>query len=220
MTQETSIHPGTARDAIAPDTAADGATDGTPPRTAARRPWPRRNRRGLANVLLTVAIVAIVLVFLIGIYVTVNSSIRTQTVQTTLTSFEAEIRRSFANRREYTNEDYHDFLAPRMPANAIRGDAGDEDIITPWGGEITAGGGATPGTSTDSPNRFWIRIQNLPRDACITIAESFLERSTVVSVNVGGDSTNATFTATNTNTLIETNCDGGDDDQVAIVFRG
>ncbi|WP_419738564.1 type 4 pilus major pilin [Ruegeria sp.] len=191
------------------------------PRQGARqgsgRPWPRRARRGLANVLLTVAIVAIALVFLIGIYTSINSSIRTQTVQTGLTSLESEIRRSFANAPEYSDEAYHDFLAPRMPENLQRGDDGDEEIITPWGGEIEAGGGTTVGTAEDSPNRFWIHVAELPRDTCITLAESFLNRSSVVSVHVGDT---APGTAVENREAIETNCDGGDNDGVGIVFRG
>ena len=220
MTHETSIHPGIARDAIAPDTAADGATDGTPPRTAARRPGHAGTGAGWRMCCWTVAIVAVVLVFLIGIYVTVNGSIRTQAVQTTLTSFEAEIRRAFANAREYSDEDYHDILATRMPTNAIRGDAGDEVIITPWGGTIEAGGGNTPNTSADSPNRFWIVINDLPRDACISIASSYLDRRDVLAIDADG--TFAAVTAAIDDTLadIDDDCDDANDNDIAIVFRG
>lgn len=187
------------------------------PRERPGRAWPRKARRGLANVLLTVAIVAIVLVFLIGIYTTVNSSIRTQAVQTTLTSLEAEIRRSFANAPQYTAEAYHDFLAPRMPRNAQRGAEGAEDIVTPWGGAITAGGGNRPGAAAASPNRFWILVADLPREACISIAESFLNRASIVRVQAGAENA---LRAVSERAGIERACDGGDDDAVGIVFRG
>lgn len=184
---------------------------------ARRGRFPRRERRGLINVMLTIAIAAIAIAAMVGIYVTANASLRTQGVGTTVASLEAEIRRSFANERQYTDEDYHDFLAVRMPENAIRGAEGDETIVTPWGGEIEAGGGATVGTSADSPNRFWIRIPDLPRSACIALAESFLNRSTVVEVRTG-DTAPGTVRADRA--AIETGCDGGDNDGVGIVFRG
>ncbi len=178
-----------------------------------RRPLPRRERRGLINVMLTVAIAAIVVGAMIGIYVTIQSSVRTSSVQTTVTALESEIRRAFANRREYATGDYHDFLAPRMPSNAVRGAAGSETIVTPWGGEIEAGGGGTAGTAAASPDRFWIVVNDLPRDACITVAEALLDRTNIISVSVDG-------TATGTNVLIETNCDDADDNTVQIVYRG
>ena len=69
------------------------------------------------------------------------------------------------------------------------------------------------GTAAASPNRFWIDVQDLPRAACITIAEGLLDRADIVSVSVDG-------TAVTTNALIETNCDDADDNDVEIVFRG
>ena len=202
-------NPSAGSEAAAIDPLAGGAAAGG----RYRRPFARRERRGMINVMLTVAIAAIVVGAMIGIYTTVQSSMRTSSVQTTLTSLESEIRRAFANRREYAVGDYHDFLAPRMPSNAVRGDAGDEIIVTPWGGVIEAGGGATVGTAAASPNRFWIDVADLPRDACITIAEALLDRRSIVSVSVDG-------TATATNVLIEANCDDADDNDVEIVFRG
>ena len=193
--------------AAMPAPAGDAAAGGR------RRPFPRRERRGMINVMLTIAIAAIVIGAMIGIYVTSQASLRTQNLVTTVTALKTEIERAFANRREYTDEDYHDFLAPRMPANAQRGAAGAETIVTPWGGAIEAGGGATVGTSAASPNRFWIDIEELPRSACIAFAESFLERTDVEEVSVDG-------TATGTLTLIETNCDDADENDVEIVFRG
>ena len=203
-------NPSAGSEAAAIDPLAGGAATGG----RYRHPFPRRSRRGMINVMLTVAIAAIVVGAMIGIYTTVQSSMRTSSVQTTLTSLESEIRRAFANRREYAAGAYHDFLAPRMPSNAVRGAAGAEVIETPWGGRITAGPGATVGTTTAAAaNRFWIDVADLPRDACITIAEALLDRRSIFSVSVDG-------TATTTNVLIEANCDDADDNDVEIVFRG
>lgn len=200
MTHETSMRPGKA-----------------PQGAAARLPWPRRERRGLIGMMLSVVLVGVILVVALAVFARVNASMNTQTVQTTVSALESEIRRSFANARTYTNEDYHDFLAVRMPENAIRGAEGAEDIITPWGGEVTAGGGTTIGTSAASANRFWIRIAGLPREACITLAESFLDRSTVVEVRIGDA---APGVAHDNRADIETACNGGDNDGVGIVYRG
>ncbi|MXW34183.1 MAG: hypothetical protein F4151_12270 [Gammaproteobacteria bacterium] len=178
-----------------------------------RRRLPRRRRRGMVNVLLTVAIAAIVIGAMVGIFITSGAGLRTSNLQTTITALAAEIERAFANRREYAAGDYHDFLAPRMPSNAQRGAVGSEIIVTPWGGEIEAGGGATVGTAAASPNRFWIDVQDLPRAACITVAEALLEQTNIVSVSVDG-------TAVTTNALIEDNCDDANDNDVEIVYRG
>lgn len=193
--------------------AASGASDARPE----GRPWPRRGRRGMINIILMVIVLAIAAGIAIGIFNRSTAGLETQVVQTAVTTLEGEIRRSFANAREYSDEDYEDFLAPRMPENVVRGAAGSETISTPWGGAITAGGGDTIGTSDESPNRFWIRIAGLPRSACLTIAESFLDRSTVVEVRTGDT---APGTARADRAAIETGCDGGDNDGVGIVFRG
>lgn len=186
------------------------------------RRWPRRKRRGLIGVLLTVIVLAIAAGIALAIFGRSAASLDTQVVQTAVTTLEGEIRRSFASAREYSAEDYQDFLAPRMPENVRRGAAGSEEIRTPWGGEITASGGGTGagtfGTAAASPNRFWIYIEDLPRSACLTIAESFLERSTVVSVHVGDTLANARTNAVANRADINTQC--SDPDGVGILFRG
>lgn len=182
-----------------------------------RRPLPRRARRGLIGVMLTVIVMAIAVGIALAIFGRSTAGIDTQGVQTALTALEGEIRRSFANARTYSAEDYHDFLAVRMPENAVRGAEGSEEIRTPWGGEITAGGGTTVGTSAANATRFWIHIADLPRSACITLAETYLDRSTVVEIRTG-DTAPGTVRANRA--AIETGCDGGDNDGVGIVFRG
>ena len=182
-----------------------------------RRPMPRRARRGLIGVMLGVIVVAIAAGIALAMFGRTTGSISTQGVQATVTTLEAEIRRSFNNARQYSAEAYEDFLAVRMPDTAIRGAAGSEEIRTPWGGEITAGGGTTIGTSAASNDRFWIRINDLPRSACIELAETFLESSRVVEVRTG-DTAPGTVRANRA--ALETGCDGGDNDGVGIVFRG
>ena len=195
---------------------------GPGPDHTGRKPWPRRARRGVGifQVILGLAVGAIVIAGAVGLYSSTTGSIRAQAVQTTVAALEAEIRKAFANQREYTDEDYEDFVAPRMPSSAIRGAAGSEEIITPWGGEITASGGTTIGADNDSPDRFWIRIDELPRDACIAVAETFLDRRDVWGLDPDGTFAAMATQPTVTLTTIETACDDANDNDIGIVFRG
>ena len=191
------------------------------PRRARRRPMPRRARRGLINVLLTVAIVAIVLVGILALYGQINTSVRTQTTQSILTIAEAELRRVYASQAEY-DANLTAILFSVMPTNAIRGTLANRDIVTPWGGEVFAGGGGTPdlnGTGTVSPNRFFITVLGLPEAACEALAQAYLNRANVVSVNVEGAGTAATTARANTAAIVG-ECDGDENDVIAIVFRG
>ena len=194
------------------------------------RAWPRRSRRGLVNVILTVAIAAVVIVGILAAYQSVNTSIRTQSVQSTVTAMEAEIRRTYASLPEFEAK-LTEGLWSKMPSNVIQGTEGDRRIVTPWGGGIFAGGGDTPkddDAGTASNNRFYISILLLPEAACESIAAAFLNRANVVGLDVEGAGATA-FTQVSTAAQvgefdapseIEAECDGGDDDKVAIVFRG
>ena len=189
---------------------------------ARRRPMPRRARRGLVNVLLTVAIVAVVLVGTLALYGQINTSVRTQATQSILTIAEAELRRIYASQTQY-EANLTPILFSVMPTNAIRGTGATRDIVTPWGGEVFAGGGATPdndGTGTATADRFYITVLLLPEAACEALAQAYLNRSNVVSVNPEGTAATAPIVARATPTLIQVECDGGDDDKIAIVFRG
>ena len=88
-------------------------------------------------------------------------------------------------------------------------------ILTPWGGAVTAGGGSTVGSDADSRDRFWVRVDGLPRDACISVAKSFVAESPALEVRVG-DMAPGTVVANRAQ--IETGCDGGNDDGVGMVF--
>lgn len=183
-----------------------------------RRPLPRRERRGMINVMLTIAIAAIVIGAMLAIYTQSGTSLRTQETQTTLTAFVAEIRRSFANARQFTNENYETILASRMPSNALRGAAGNEVLVTAWGGVITASGGTTVGTDANHNTQFWIRVDDLPQSACETIATAFLNRRDVTQVATGSAGTVAAVTD---RAGIEDGCDATtDDNSVGVVFRG
>ena len=189
---------------------------------ARRRPLPRRARRGLINVLLTVAIVAIVLVGILALYGQINTSVRTQSTQSILTIAEAELRRIYASQPTYEAA-LTPILFSVMPTNAIRGAGATRTIVTPWGGGVFAGGGPTPdidGTGTATADTFYITVLLLPEAACEALAQAYLNRSNVVSVNPEGTAATMPIVARATPTLIQTECDGGDDDKVAIVFRG
>ena len=186
-----------------------------------RRPMPRRARRGLINVLLTVAIVAIVLVGILSLYGQINTSVRTQTTQSILTIAEAELRRVYANQTTY-DANLTAILFSVMPSNAIRGAGATRDIVTPWGGEVFAGGGIVPdldGTGLANVNRFFITVFGLPEAACEALAQAYLNRSNVVAVHVEGAGT-AAITAQTTAAGIVGECDGAENDVIAILFRG
>ena len=193
----------------------------TPPR---KRPWPRRNRRGfgLGGAVLAIVIGAIILSATFAIFNQTNTNFRTQETMTRVGLVESELRRSYANAANFDSGTLEDIVRSAMPRNALQGTTGDEDIVTPWGGHITAGAGTTVGTTgTASPNRFWIRIEGLPISACQAIAEAHLNNSGVLNVHAK-DTAGGTFAAAITSRAnIETNCDGaGDNNQVGIVFRG
>ena len=189
---------------------------------ARRRPLPRRARRGLINVLLTVAIVAIVLVGILALYGQINTSVRTQATQSIMTIAEAELRRVYASQTTYEAA-LTPILFSVMPTNAIRGAGATRTIVTPWGGGVFAGGGPTPdvdGTGTATADTFYITVLLLPEAACEALAQAYLNRSNVVSVNPEGTAATMPIVGRLTPTLIQTECDGGDDDKIAIVFRG
>ncbi len=195
------------------------------------RRWPRRHRRGLINVLLTVAVVAVVVVGILAIYGTVMASIRAQSAQGTLSTMEAELRRIYASQPQF-EADLTPPLLSMMPTNAIQeGGRGARRIVTPWGGRIFAGGGDEPdddGTGTASADRFYISVLNLPEAACERLAAGFLNRDDVVGLDVEGAGgtaftqvrSTAQIEAFDTPTEITDECDGGGDDKIAIVFRG
>ena len=189
---------------------------------ARRRAMPRRARRGLINVLLTVAIVAIVLVGILALYGQINTSVRTQSTQSILTIAEAELRRIYASQVEYEAA-LTPILFSVMPTNAIRGAGVLRTIVTPWGGGVFAGGGATvdlDGTGTATADRFYITVLLLPEAACEALGQAYLNRSNVFAVHVEGTAATAALVAQTTPTAIQLECDGGDDDKIAIVFRG
>ncbi len=194
------------------------------------RPIPRRTRRGLVNVVLTLAITAVVIVAILAMYGGLATSLRTQVVQTHLATAEARIREVYTNQPQYEAK-LTSILWSVMPSNAIQGTDTSRKIVTPWGGEIFAGGGATPdndGTGAASNNLFYITVLDLPEKACETLAQSYLGRSDVVGIDVEKTKTTAFSDLSkpaevakfDTASEIQAGCDGGDNDKIAIVFRG
>ena len=88
-------------------------------------------------------------------------------------------------------------------------------LRTPWGGAVTAGGGATVGLDADACDRFWIRVDGLPRVACISVANAFVADSPALEVRVGDRPPGAIVAD---RAAIEAGCDGGRDDGVGMVF--
>lgn len=196
-----------------------------------RRRLPRRLRRGLTmwEMMLVIAAAAFVIVGVVALFNIGSTSLRIQRVQSVLSTAESTIRRSYASQPQY-EANMTQVLWSAMPTTAIQGTGTTRDIVTPWGGEISAGGGDTPdddGTGTASNNRFYITVLGLPEAACERLASAYLNRSDVVGLDVEGAAATA-FTQVNTAAQIalfdavseiEAECDGGDDDKIAIVFR-
>ena len=190
---------------------AGGAAAIAAPSGRCRRPFPRRERRGLINVMLTVAIAAVAVVAMVNMGISIRDSLRTSTLNSSIIQLEAQIRQAFANFGNYQagtrpNDPYGALFAARMPNNARDGN----NIVTPWGNRIRSGPGEAGNTA--STNRFWIQAQGLNEDTCQTIAESWQGNSGVFAVRKGA-------TDINTAALIVAQCDGGGVD-LTIVFRG
>ena len=182
---------------------------------------------GIYGVMMGVAIVAVALLGMVSLFQGVVTSQRTQTVMNTITVMETTIRRSFANRPEFeANGALQGISISAVPTTAIRGTGAGRVIVTPWGGNITTGAGATIGAdATNSRNRFWILVADIPEEACETIGAAHLDRRDVMGVDANGSYAETTGTPTGTQDdvgAINTACDsdGDDDDAVGIVFRG
>ncbi len=179
---------------------------------------PRRARRGLINVLLTVAVIAAAMIGILAIYNQVNTSISTSSVQNLVTTMEAEIRRAYASAPQYTG-DIDEFIEASLPSSALNGEGADREIVTPWGGAVQAGGGTTPGTDTDSPNRFWILVAGLPERACESLANAFLDLSSVQAIQTG-TGRRGNLAARTDSDEISDGCAAADNNRVAVIFRG
>ena len=188
---------------------------------------------GIFGYMLGAAVAAVALLGLVTLFQGVMTSQRTQTVMNTLAVMESSIRRAHANLPRYEAELTAGLLS-QVPSSSVQdghgampgASADTRRIVTPWGGFIYAGGGATvdlDGTGTPaagSPNRFYITVLDLPEAACEAIAKGYLNNSSVVSVAAEGAAATAATTAQTTGAAIDAECDGGDDDKVGIVFRG
>ena len=185
---------------------------------------------GIVGMVFAVAVAAIVALGVVSAFQGVMMSQRTQTVLSTLNVAEAAIRRAHANLPQYEAELTAGLLS-QLPSTAVQdghgampGTSADtRRIVTPWGGFVYAGGGATAdndGTGALSGNRFYITVLDLPETACETIARAYLNNAGVVQVAAEGTAATAPTTAQANGAAIDAECDGGDDDKVGIVFRG
>lgn len=194
----------------------------------AKRLWPRRRRRGVSlfSTILAVAVGAAVIGGLGATAVGVQTNIRAQNTVQLMNTVEAKIRETYATLPQF-DANLTDVALSAMPSNAVQTQSSNDVIVNPWGGLITAGGGATAGTGAASGDRFWVTVAGLPMAACETIAQAYLNNETVVGIEVLGDATDD-FSAMTSGTAIEAfdtaaeivaECDGGSDDRVAVVFR-
>ena len=172
-----------------------------------RTHWPRRKRRGLLSVLLTVAIVAIVVVALLMIYNQVNASVRSIRIITVINSIEASLRRTYHSERVYPAElTIPAIVSGAVSSGLVEGTGNARTIKTPYGGIIV---------SSSSPfTQFQILVENLPSDVCSRVTNSFFDNRTISNISIGG-------TTTSSVSQVLTQCDGpANDNDLVITFNG
>ena len=167
---------------------------------------------------------ALVLLQLVSIFQGVMTNQRSQATLNTMSVIETTARRTFANLPNYeAGEALHDIAISSVPTSAVQG---TDSIVTPWGGSIVVGPGATPAatltatTPAASPNRFYIIVEELPDSACETVASAYLNRSDVVGIDADGTWGAVTGAVDDSVADITADCDDDDDNDIAIVFRG
>ena len=205
--------------------------------------YARKSRRGVSifGVILGVAVTAIVILGLVSAYQTVVTSTRSQTVLSTIGTMENTIRRNYANVPQF-GANLQDGLYGAVPTTSIQGTLNSRIIVTPWGGQMIAGGGSNLGDLNSPDGRvhnsnFFITVgRPLPESACEAIATAHLNRSDVVVLYVTNDDDPATvpaivpaFGATDvislTNVvaaagLIESSCEEDTNNYLSIIYRG
>ena len=194
------------------------ASSAGPDRIPNGRPYPRRARRGLINVILTVAIVAVVLFGLLSLYGGINRSIKTQTLQTHVITAEAAVRQTYASAQEFPAQ-MTATVVNKMPPSAIREISGALTMVTPWGGRILVRGGNTLTAGAVHGTRFHIIVEGLSTPVCESLAESYLNRSSVEVVRTAVSQA-AAFATRADAAAVAGGCTGDDVNRVGIVFRG
>lgn len=179
---------------------------------------------GIYGVMMGVAVVAVALLGMVSLFQGVMTSQRAQTVLNTMNTIETTTRRTFANLPNFEAGDALQNIAiSAVPTGAIQGGG---NIVTPWGGSIFVGAGNTPdvslaaGSPGESPNRFYIVVEDLPDAACETVASAYLNRSDVVGIDADGAWGAVTGPVDNSVADIVADCDDADENDIAVVFRG
>ena len=193
----------------------------------------RRKHRGVSifGVILGVAVSAVVALGLVSAYQGVITSVRTQAVLTTMTTMETTIRRNYANLPQF-GKSLEPGLWGAVASGSIQGTGATRKIVTPWGGEIHAGGGNALGklhtdTGDASNNNFYISALDLPESACEGIGTAYLNRADVEEIYVEKIAAADFASATKLDAdpvkaagELQTNCEEGSENHVAIVFKG
>ena len=103
----------------------------------------------------------------------------------------------------------------RMLAPSVSDRLRAGNLHTPWGREVTAGGGAVVGSDAAPSGRFWIRVDALPRAACLSIANTLLEHSLALEVRIGDEAPGAVV---GDRAAVVAGCDGVGNDGVGVVL--
>ena len=193
---------------------------------------PRRRRRGLTIIeaVFWLGGFAVLVAGVLGLYTVFTNSQREQQTRQLVANIIGAVRGLYTASVDYDGLDAEVLInAGEIPANFIRGTAGDE-IHTPWGGEVTLAG---------ADGAWMIGVDVSDRtDLCIAIASDFVDgtgyHEQVLRADIGGSaaagtgwaSTAAGYSpaqvATNTSDIdsigdVSTECDGGSD--IRIAFR-
>ncbi len=127
------------------------------------------------------------------------------------------MRREFGNGRTFDGLYFRALLPSQVIAHwpGVPYANASGNLLTPWRGEVTAGLGSTVGIGTDVPERFWVRVDALPRAVCLSLAKSFLEWPTAPQVLIGDATPGA---VAQDRAAVVAGCDGGGNDGIGLVF--
>lgn len=176
-----------------------------------RRPFPRRARRGVIQILLMAAVAMIVIVIIFqmfnaGISVTRSMSLNTQIAQITST-----VDRVYQNRGDFPTSDITDNIITRgkFTGSSVQGTAPNRTLVSPYSTNMTVTGAGG--------RDYVIAIAEIPVEACAGLLETYIGDST----NIDGIAVEGTALALPIDgPAIDTACSGQADElyNVALTF--
>jgi Flp pilus assembly pilin Flp len=173
--------------------------------------FPRRARRGLIGVLITIAIVIAALVYIFGYARSAWTSTDSTALLTQIRQVQDTVDSAWRFRGNYTNGSMTETVIVRggFSGKAVSGVSPNRTIITPYDTTITvAGNGARD---------YTITIADIPSEACFLSIEPYLNSSEAID-GISVDGTAVTLPLTET--AVDTACVGQADNQytVALTF--